>query len=169
MPFWNKTKKIEGIIKLSKNLKKRYDKKIIKKLKDIKDCFYDKSEINKILKRKNPLIYRVFIKKIKDINVGLTVMESGTVGKEFYFTKGHKHKKPSSEIYILLKGKGNLIIQNKKIRVIKLQKNKKYIVPKKSAHRLINIGNKKLEVLAIYRMDAGHNYHVKFKKRLFKK
>jgi len=84
-------------------------------------------------------------------------------------TKGHKHKKPTKEIYILLSGKGKLIIQGKKAKVFNLKKNKTYILPKNAGHRLINTGNKKLEVLTIYEKKAGHNYNFKFTKRFFKK
>jgi glucose-6-phosphate isomerase len=161
-------KEIIKFNKISKNLEKKYDKKITRTLKDMKN-YYDKNEVKKILKKRNPIIYQVFIKKIGKLSSGLTVINPGSIGKEYYFTKGHKHKKPSPELYILTEGKGRLITQNKTCKIITLNKNKVFTVPKTSAHRLVNIGNKKLKVLTIYETDTGHDYNIKFKKRLLKK
>ncbi|MCK5149616.1 cupin domain-containing protein [Candidatus Pacearchaeota archaeon] len=151
-------------IELNHNsLKKSYDKKIIRKFKDMKEKFKESNNI-----KNNPLLYQVYIKDFGCFETGLTVIEPGTINKEFYMTKGHKHQKPTKEIYILLKGKGKLIIQDKKTKILNLKKDKTYIIPKKSGHRLINTGDKKLEVLTIYSKNAGHSYNFKFKKRVFK-
>lgn len=156
-------------MKKIKNLEKKHSKEIIRTLKDLKHMYYDQNTVKKILKKQNPEIYKVFIKKMKGLNLGLTVMNPGTIGREYYFTKGHIHKKKSKESYILVEGKGKLILQNKKSMIITLKKGKHTIVPEDYAHRLVNIGNKKLKVLTIYKTDSGHKYNIKFKKRLFKK
>lgn len=161
-------KKIKKIIKQCKNLEKHYKKKVIRRLKDMKSTYQNQKEVKKILKKTNPIIYRVYIKQVNGLNCGLTVINKGVIGKEYYMTKGHKHIKPSKEWYILQQGKGKQIIQNKTAKAIELKKNKITIVPKNYAHRLANIGNKKLKVLTIYDPECGHNYNVKFKKRLFK-
>ncbi|MCH7850755.1 MAG: hypothetical protein IH845_03885 [Nanoarchaeota archaeon] len=55
--------------------------------------------------------------------MGLTVINPGVIKNEFYFTKGHIHKKLTPEFYILLDGKGELLIQKaKKSKKIKLEK-----------------------------------------------
>lgn len=152
------------------NLEKKCDEKIVRRLRDLKDSFSDFKGVKKILEKHNPVIYEVFIKKMPGFNVGLTIINPGTIGirKEFYMTKGHRHKKPSLELYFLIEGKGKLIIQNTSSETIELKKNKVHIVPKNYAHRLVNAGNKKLEVLTIYSAIAGHDYNIQFKKRLFK-
>jgi oxalate decarboxylase/phosphoglucose isomerase-like protein (cupin superfamily) len=152
--------------KITKNLKKNYDKKTIRTLKDLKNCFLDKEKVKQILKKRNPIIYRVYIRKIDNLNIGLTIIKPGTITNEYYFTKGHKHDKPSTEIYILIKGKGKLVLGDK---IITLQKNKRFKISGTSLHRLINIGDTNLEVLTIYDPKAGHDYKVEFKKRIFKK
>jgi len=84
-------------------------------------------------------------------------------------TKGHLHQVPSKEDYVLTKGKGMVLMESKKeSKIIKLKKNKKISVPKNYAHRTINNGEETLEFLAIYKKNAGHDYKVKFKKRLLK-
>ena len=155
--------------KIAKNLKKNYDEKVIRTLKEIGNKFKDKEEVKKILKKENPVLYKVFIKEINENEMmGLTILNSGDISDEFYMTKGHRHKKPISEKYILIKGNGKLILQNKLFKVVKLKKNKVVNVPGKFAHRLVNVGKGKLEVLAFYNKNAGHDYKTIFKKRLLK-
>jgi len=139
-----------------KYLKKLCDKKIIRKYTDMKDKY--KSEI-----KGNPLIYAVYIKDFKSFETGLTVIESGKIGKEYFMTKGHRHKNPIEEIYILIEGKGKLLIKEKnKIKEINMKKGKIYFIPGKSGHRLINVGKSHLEVFTIYSKNAGHDYDFKF-------
>lgn len=144
-------------------------KTIIRKLKDMKDRFSKKERVKNILKKKNPEIYRVYIKKLdEDFVIGKTVIKPGQIDGEYYMTKGHKHENSIPEIYILEKGKGKLILQNKTTKTINLRKNIPVLVPGKSAHRLVNTGKDNLEVLTIYNKKSGHSYGVKFKKRVKK-
>ena len=122
----------------------------------MKDRF--KSEI-----KGNPLIYTVYIKDFKSFETGLTVIESGKIGKEYFMTKGHRHKNPVEEIYILIEGKGKLLIKEKnRVKEINMKKGKVYLIPEKSGHRLINTGKNRLEVFTIYSKNAGHDYGFKF-------
>lgn len=150
-----------------KNIKKTYDKKIIRTLKDMKDKFFFKQEVKNTLKKRNPKIYTVYIKRINNKNYSLTVLEPGTIFNEFFMTKGHKHLKKDKEIYILLKGKGILYLQSKITKLIKLKKNKPITISGNSIHRLINVGKTKLEVATIDK-GIGKNYNIFFKKRVFK-
>lgn len=150
------------VIQNFKFLKKNCDKKIIRKFKDMASCY--KFKINN-----NPLIYSVYIKDFGGFEVGLTVIESGIINNEFFMTKGHRHKKKRDELYILIEGKGKLIIQDKSPKIVSLKKGEIEIIPGKSGHRLVNTGNKKLEVLTIYSKDSGHDYNFKFKKRIMRK
>ena len=140
------------------------DKKVVRKFKDMSDRYKNTSGFNK-----NPKIYGVHIIDFGVFEAGLTIIEPGSVNGEFYMTKGHKHIKSTKEIYLLLGGKGKLIIQGKKAKVFDLKKGQTYLLPKNAGHRLINTGKKKLEVLTIYSKDAGHDYNFKFTKRFFKK
>ncbi len=146
-----------------------FEKKSVRKLSDIVGFFKDNEEVRKILKKKDPVLYTVFIKEFSPIDLGLTVIEPGAIKKEFYFTKGHVHRKQTPEFYILLDGKGDLLIQKGKPKTIKLKKGEITLIPKGFAHRLINTGNKKLKVLTIYHEASKPRYGVKFKKRFFKR
>ena len=138
---------------------KKPGKIIVRKLSDMKDRFKNPDI------RGNPTIYRVYIKNLGTFEAGLTIIEPGTINREYYMTKGHRHKKSLKEVYILLSGNGKLLIQNKKSKVINLKKLIPCIIPSKSGHRLINTGNQKLKVLTIYPKNAGHDYNFKFKKK----
>ncbi len=149
-----------------RGLFKTYDKLEIRKLSDMKDFFKNPN------KRGNPVIYKVYRKVLNNYEVGLTIINPGAINKEYYMTKGHRHKKPFSEVYILEEGKGKLILQEKRgkeSRIVELKKDQPFIVPGKMAHRLVNTGNQKLKVITIYHKDSSHDYSIKFSKRLFKK
>ena len=153
-----------------RKFEKNPDKKSSRTLKDLQSYFRDKKEVQKILKKKNLVIYEVFIKEFPPIDLGLTVINPGNVKKEFYFTKGHIHKNKTPEFYIMLDGKGELLLQKgRKPKTIKLERGKIALIPKSYAHRLINTGRKKVKVLTIYHEASKPDYKVKFKKRFFKK
>lgn len=140
-------------------IKKRYDKKVVRRLKDMTSFFSDEEAVQRLLK-KNPLIYVVYEKQEGPVSYSLTVMEPGRVGKEFYMTKGHCHKVSSPELIHVTDGKGVLIIQDKNggAKKIKLKKGIIYIIPKDFAHRVVNHGNKKLSFVCVYMTKAGHDY-----------
>lgn len=142
------------------NLKKFYDRIMVRKYKDMEKMFQTK------LEKGNPEIYKVYIKDFGDFETGLTVINKGDINGEFYMTKGHRHKKNWGEMYILISGSGKLMIQeNNKIKVMELKKNKIYNISGKTGHRLINTGKTELQVLTIYSKGAGHDYGFRFKFR----
>ena len=153
-----------------RKFEKNYDKKSVRKLSDMIGFFKDNKGVVDILKKKDPILYTVFIKEFSPIDLGLTVINPGAIRKEFYFTKGHVHKNRTPEFYILLEGSGNLLIQKGKTsKTIKLKKGEIALIPKSYAHRIINTGNKKLKVLTIYHEASKPSYKIKFKKRFFRR
>ena len=142
-----------------------------RKLKDVVKWYSDKEAVEKELKKNpNKVIYETFTDKFTPIDLTLTVVNPGIIGKEYYMTKGHIHRKKTPEFYILLEGKGKLLIQKQsKAKVIELKKGEITLIPINYAHRLINTGNKKLKVLTIYHENSKPDYKIKFKKRFFKK
>ena len=141
-----------------------------RKLKDVIPWYSDKKVFEKELKKnKNKVIYETFTDKFSPINLTLTVVHPGTVGKEYYMTKGHIHRKKVPEFYISLEGKGKLLMQRQsKVKVIDLKKGEIALIPVGYGHRLINTGNKKLKVLTIYDQESKPDYHIKFKRRFFR-
>lgn len=146
-----------------KDLKKHHDSILVRKYSEMADAFEGK------MIKGDPIIYKVYIKDYGDFEEGLTVINPGKVGKEFFMTKGHRHIKVAPEIYILISGKGKLLISDKgKENALEMKKDVMYHVPGTSGHRLINVGSKPLEVLTIYGKNAGHDYKFRFKRRVKK-
>jgi len=136
-------------------------------LKDMQGYFKNNAAYNRLLKL-NPIIYKTYTKSFAQIELTLTVLNPGAIGGEFFFTKGHIHRKNPEEAYMLLEGNGILYLQGKKTKIVKLKKGVIYSVDEGYAHRLINTDNSQLRVLTIYPQNNNPNYHVKFKKRFFK-
>jgi len=147
-----------------KDFEKNYDERKTKTLKAMQK-YYLKTDLLK----NNNVIYEVFIKKLSPINLALTVINPGSVDKEYYMTSGHIHLKKTPEFYILLDGKGILLVQKDKLKIVNLKKGEIAFIPEGYAHRLINNGKQKLKVLTIYHEDSRPNYNIKFNKRFFKK
>lgn len=149
-------------------IKKGYENKIVRRLKDMISCFRDQKAVQKLLK-KNPLIYVVYEKIEGPVSYSLTVMEPGRIGKEFYMTKGHCHKVSSVEPVHVVEGKGVLVLQNKKggVKKINLKKGIIYVIPKDYAHRVVNVGKTRLSFVCTYMTKAGHDYSI-IKKEGFK-
>ena len=153
-----------GYEKTIRDFEKNYDKRYVVKLKELKNIFKNTQESNE-----NSVIYEVFRKNFSPIGFGLTILNAGTVKDEFFMTKGHVHRKKIPEFYILLEGEGILLLQKRKIRVIKLKRGEVNLVPGDYAHRLINTGKNKMKVLTIYDENSKPDYNIKFKRRLFRK
>lgn len=155
---------------IANKLRRNYDEKVVRKLGDMSDRYENQEEVKRILKKGNPEIYRVFARELEEGKMaGLTILNPGKIGDEYYMTKGHAHKKPLPEIYILLKGKGKLILQSTEknySRIVDLKKGKEIFVSGKMAHRVANTGKEKMEMLAFYDKEAGHDYKTKFKRRV---
>lgn len=141
-----------------------------RKLKDVSEWYSDKEAVKKELKKnKNKIVYETFTKSYSPVELTLTVIHPGSVGKEFYMTKGHVHKKKVPEFYVLLEGNGALYLQKGiKKKTVKMKKGEITLIPEGYAHRLVNVGKTKLKVLTIYHEDSKPDYNVKFKKRFLK-
>ncbi len=135
-----------------------FDKKIERKLKDIKNLFMDEEKAEEL--DQGMIIYEVYEMENFDINCALTLLYPGKVGKEYFMTKGHYHEKEEGEIYFCLSGEGILLMRDRegKIKDIKLEKGVVAYVPPEHAHRVVNTGNEILSFLAFYSRYAGHDY-----------
>ena len=144
-------------------------KKETRKLKDVEYAFRDKVDVEEILKMKNIPVYETFTKDFSPIKLTLTEVNPGSIHGEFYLTKGHIHKNKTPEFYVLLEGKGILLLQKeKKTRKILMKIGKINLIPEGYAHRIINYGKTKLKVLSVYHEASKPDYHVEFKKRFFR-
>ena len=85
----------------------------VRRLSDMPSFFHDQDAV-KALMEEDPVLYRMYIKQNPTSsslwNIGSCVIEPGTVGNEFFMTKGHFHiTQEAPEIYLTLSGVGEII------------------------------------------------------------
>ena len=145
---------------------KPYKVKVERRLSDLRGLFQDEALAEeKLSEGEDPKIYEVYEVPQQPVSgllsMGGTVIYPGKVGDEYYFTKGHFHKKESaSEVYIGLEGEGIIIMQSRsgETRHLKITPNMAVYISPGFSHRTINIGACRLVFLSIYPSDAGHDY-----------
>jgi glucose-6-phosphate isomerase, archaeal len=92
---------------------------------------------------------------------GTTFIEPGTVGGEYFMTKGHHHAdRNRSEFYLTVAGSGALILmnENRRTRFEPMSPGTLHYIPAHTAHRVANVGESTLAFLACWPSDAGHDY-----------
>ncbi len=111
------------------------------------------------------LVYRVLPMPVpeenSEIQCSTTILEPGTVGDEYYMTRGHFHAvRDRSEIYVGLAGEGRLVLatEDGHHRVEPIREGTVNYVPGGWAHRSVNVGDEPLVFFAAYVGDAGHDY-----------
>ena len=89
-----------------------------------------------------------------------TTINPGTVGSEFFMTKGHHHVRDSAELYLGMSGEGSMLMESRDgdFAEEKLMASAAVYVPPGWAHRTVNTGAAPLVFLAVYFGDAGHDY-----------
>ncbi|MFM5370370.1 glucose-6-phosphate isomerase family protein [Aeromonas veronii] len=96
-----------------------------------------------------------------DLNMGVTYLEAGRVGQEFFMTRGHIHARAEqAEYYFGLCGRGLLLLQDM-AGVCQLEQvfpGSVHHIPGHVAHRLVNTGETQLSALAVWPAVAGHDY-----------
>ena len=113
----------------------------------------------------DPLIYRVFGIPVPattgNVLSSTTVIEPGTIGREYFMTKGHFHEvRDRAEIYVGLAGEGRLVMatEDGQHAVEPMRRGTVNYVPGGWAHRSVNVGDEPLVFVAAYVGDAGHDY-----------
>lgn len=141
-------------------------KRVERRLSDLAGCFADEAAFAHQLQNGDPLLYAVAsIEPAQgegDLHYGLGVLYPGKVGDEYFMTKGHLHAwRPAAEIYIGLRGRGVMLLEDEKTgasRMEKLEGNSIVYVPGCTAHRTLNIGTEPLVYIGVYPAKAGHDY-----------
>lgn len=149
-------------------------KKQVRRLSDMRGAYENQENVAKILKARDPIIYEVYACDAGgagDLSYAITIINPGSIGGEYFMTKGHFHKKAVAEIYIGLGGEGVLLLQDRSGRSKKMlvKPGRVCYSPIGWAHRAANTGKKELKYLAVYPSDSGHDYEVRFKARVKKK
>jgi len=134
-------------------------------LSDVKHMFLQNEESERRLKVENPLIYEFYELEMPqdsgDLAFGTSITYPGKIGSEYFMTKGHFHNiLESAEVYYCIQGHGFMMMENPEGQwdCKELTPGKAVYVPKRFAHRSINVGNTPFITFFCFRADAGHDY-----------
>jgi glucose-6-phosphate isomerase len=138
---------------------------IVRNLSDLSSIFNDQQALQDLLVVENPVVYEFryapFVTPVSDMTFGITRINPGKVGNEYYMTKGHFHEHPDQpEIYTCVRGCGYLLLENHagEFKAEQWQPGTVTHIPPGWAHRAVNTGDGPLIFLAFYHLSAGHDY-----------
>ena len=134
-------------------------------LADVKQMFVDAAEAERLLENENPLVYEFYELGIPshagDLAFGTSITYPGQVAGEYYMTKGHFHEiLETAEVYYCIQGRGMMMMENPEGQwdCQELSPGQAVYVPKRYAHRSINVGDEPFITFFCFRADAGHDY-----------
>lgn len=142
-------------------------KKTTRTIGELKSIFKDQEAYSKL--SLSEIVYEVqsYLPVSEDTTGGLffgvTFIHPGTVGDEYFMTKGHFHKiENRAEFYWGIEGEGMLILmdKNRKTWAEKMFPGSLHYINGFTAHRTANTGNSILSFGACWPADAGHNYEI---------
>src|ERR1700712_296897 len=141
--------------------------RIHRQLKDLPGIFSDKEAYDSM--PQDAIVYEVESYFPVEQNTegglfyGITYIHPGTVGNEYFMTKGHFHKiRNRAEFYCTLKGEGMLLLMDEagKTWAEKMVPGSIHYINSHVAHRTANTGDSILSFSAFWPSDAGHDYEI---------
>jgi glucose-6-phosphate isomerase, archaeal len=137
----------------------------LRRLSDISDVFMDTAAVQRSL-AENPLIYEFF--DLRDalqgsrLSFGLTVLQPGAIGGEYFMTRGHFHAlaQDGDELYLGISGQGLLQLQSRACagQTLELGAGRMLYTPLAWAHRTINTGSEPLVFFSIWPSSTAYDY-----------
>lgn len=100
---------------------------------------------------------------VGDLIFGITRMEPGRVGEEYYLTRGHIHAKANRpEVYIGECGSGLMVMESPEgeVRILEVLPRVICYVPPYWIHRSVNVGREPLVMSFVYPSDSGQDYGI---------
>lgn len=133
------------------------------RVSDMIDLYEEATAWRRTVEAENPIVYRVVAAPVPEeageVPFSITTIEAGTVGDEFFMTKGHAHTSYEGELYVGLSGRGLLLLYDgDEARWIDISPDCAGYIPPGWAHRTVNVGDAPFRFLAVYPGDAGHDY-----------
>ena len=134
-------------------------------LSQMKGMYADTAAFDQAVAGGDPLVYEFYElrtpKNSGDLAFGTSITYPGKVGNEYFMTKGHFHTiLETAEVYYTLSGEGCMLLENPEgdVALHPMIPGHALYVPKRYAHRSINIGKAPMVSFYVFRADAGHNY-----------
>jgi glucose-6-phosphate isomerase len=154
---------MENYLDLERGILENWNSEVVRRASDMRGFYADELSLEKLIADGDPVIYEVHgvVQEGEgELCYAITNLHPGTVGDEFFMTKGHYHeKRDRAEIYVGLRGSGLLLMQkDDEVQWYEMRRGTVIYVPPYWAHRSINTGDEDFVFLAIYPGDAGHDY-----------
>jgi len=142
------------------------DKAAIKRyLSNLRGMFADEAALEELIKKEDSLVYEFYEMGVPensgDLAFGTSICYPGKAGCEYFMTKGHFHTiLDTAEVYLCFKGRGLILMESPEGDCFYevLTPGKMAYVPKRYAHRSVNIGKEPFVQFFTFRADAGHDY-----------
>jgi glucose-6-phosphate isomerase len=148
-----------------RHLKGKPVERVVRKIKDLKDIFYNKQAVDEMDQQQTVYEVESYLPvphgTTGGLFFGITFIHPGTVGDEFFMTKGHFHKMlDRAEFYWCIEGEGMLILMDKdrKTWAERMSPGTLHYINGYTAHRTANTGKGILSFGACWPADAGHDY-----------
>jgi glucose-6-phosphate isomerase len=134
-----------------------------KYLRELDGIYEDQTSFRKLVETcGNEVAYRVeearFTDGGSDLITGISVLEAGKVGSEFFMTRGHLHQRADRpETYYCLAGHGILLMETLegRIEAAEMRSGSLVYVPPFWVHRSVNVGSSVFATLFSYPPIGG--------------
>jgi glucose-6-phosphate isomerase len=139
-----------------------------KYVRELEAIYEDQTSFRELVEtRGKEVAYRVeearFTDGGSDLITGISVLEPGKVGSEFFMTRGHLHQRADRpETYYCLAGHGILLMESLegRIEVAEMRSGSLVYVPPFWVHRSVNVGADVFATLFSYPADAGQDFEI---------
>jgi len=137
----------------------------VRRASDMRGYYADPAALETLIRQGDPIHYEVFELPVPEesghLMYCISRLQPGTVGAEYFMTKGHYHQSAgTAEIYLGLRGQGYLLMKTAggQCHAEPLARGHMAYVPPFWAHRSVNTGAEPLISFCVYPANAGHNY-----------
>jgi len=138
---------------------------IVRRASSLRGAFADADALEATIADGDPVVYEVRQYDVPEETGQLvtctTVIRPGTVGGEYFMTKGHFHaQRDTGEVYVGLGGRGYLLLMTEDGTGAEMPMGRGTVayVPPCWAHRTVNTGDEPFVFFAVYPGQAGHDY-----------
>lgn len=138
-----------------------------KRLGEMAGLYGDKAAFEALLSAGDRSVYAVAefraSTRASDMIFGVTKMEAGRIGREFFFTRGHIHARADRpEIYYGQSGRGLMHLETPagETRVVEIDPQTICYVPPYWIHRSVNAGDEPLVMMFAYPANSGQDYAI---------
>ncbi|EYD74291.1 Glucose-6-phosphate isomerase, archaeal [Rubellimicrobium mesophilum DSM 19309] len=139
-----------------------------KRFSDLRGLYADSAAFGRLLEeRGQEVAYEVTSytpgSRVSDLILGVTRMEPGKVGDEYFLTRGHIHARGDRpEIYYGQAGHGLMQMESPdgEVRILGIGPQSICYVPPFWIHRSVNLGPTDLVMMFAYPADSGQDYGI---------